>query len=83
MGAIDILDSCLRLDSYGVAQENGSYHIFFKGLGGNTMFLGDGILTYNFKLAIESSDREFVIEELSKIVTDKNFIEYLEGELLF
>ena len=76
----------LNLTAWGVGSDKlgDYYHIYF--FSQHTMrklYLAEGELTEDLSRALISDDMNFITEELTNLLGDAEFIEYLEGELLF
>lgn len=76
----------LNLTSFGVGSDKmGDYfHIYFFSLHNmKKLYLSDGELTEELSKALVSDDMGFITNELTNLLVDDGFVEYLESELLF
>ena len=60
------------------------FHIyFFSQHNMRKLYLADDSLTENISEALVSDDMSFIANELSELLKDKEFIDYLEKEMVF
>ena len=76
----------LNLTAFGIGSDKlgDFFHIYFMSCHTNVkLYLGDEELTEDLSKALTSDDINFVAGELTNLLNDEGFLEYLEGSLVF
>ncbi len=76
----------LNVTEFGVTSDKlgDEFYISFHSChSGRTLYVGDNELLTNPLNALKSTDINFVAEELIKLLSDKDFMDYLEASFIF
>ena len=76
----------LNVTGYGVQSDvfGDKFCIYFLSIHtAKKVYLGTECVTENLENAIWSDDMVFITNELSNLIQDQEFLNYLEGELIF
>ena len=76
----------LNLTGYGVQSDKlgDTFCIYFLSVHTAVkLYLSDGEVTEDISKALWSDDMNFITQELTNILKDKEFVNYLEGMLVF
>ena len=75
----------LNITDFGVAsdREGDFFHIFFfSSYNMRKLFLGNEELTEDISKALVTDDMSFITNELSNLMKDQDFMDYLEKEMV-
>ena len=75
----------LNVTAFGIGSDKlgDKFHIYFLSVhNARKLYLADGELTEDLSQALQTDDMNFIAGELATLISDDDFMEYLESEMV-